>query len=128
MAQEQRKAELTAELAAARRRISSDFGALRYSLDFPRRAKDAVKRHPFAWVGGATLFGVLLSKLPARRKKVLVTSKGEAVKKSGAVQAGLLVSVLKIALDVARPVLMKWATQRVADYMDPSRNDSRSPR
>jgi hypothetical protein len=128
MAQEQRKAELIAELAAARRRISSDFGALRYALNIPRRAQDAVKRNPFAWVGGATLFGVLLSKLPARRKKVLVTAKGEKVKKVSAGQAGLLVGTLKIAFDLARPALMKWATQRVADYMDPAGRASRPPR
>jgi hypothetical protein len=127
MAEDQRKAELTAELAQARRRISRDLGELRYALDFPQRAKDAVKRNPFAWVGGATLFGILLSKLPARRKKVLVTPKGEKVKASGAAQAGLLVTALKIAFDLSRPVLMKWATQRVAEYMDSARNGGRPP-
>lgn len=125
MAEKQRKAELTAELARARRRLGENLGALRRDLDFPTRAKSAVLRHPAAWVGGATLFGVLLSKLPARKKKTVIRHEGAEAKIVSAGKTGLLLGALKIAFDLSRPALAKWASQRVADYMDSAKNDRR---
>ncbi len=118
MAEDQRKAELTADLARSRQRLSANFGALRHDLNFPGRVKAAVLKHPAAWVGGAALFGLLLAKLPARRKKVVVTADGKPAKLARAGQTGLILGALKIAFDLARPTLAKWATRRVADYMD----------
>ncbi len=118
MAEDQRKAELTAELARARARVSANLGALRRDLDFPGRVKGAVMKHPATWVGGAALFGVLLAKLPARRKKGSVTADGKPAKLGAAGKTGLLLGALKIAFDLSRPALAKWAGQRVADYMD----------
>ena len=123
MAEEQRKAELTAELAHARRRIGANLGALRHDLDFPARAKSAVMKHPAAWVGGATLLGVLLARLPGRRKKATVSRSGAAEKLATVEKTGLLLGALKIAFDLSRPALAKWASRRVADYMDSRRND-----
>ena len=125
MAEEQRKAELTAELAHARRRIGANLGALRHDLDFPARAKSAVLKHPAAWVGGATLLGVLLARLPARRKKAGVRHRGAEAKIATVEKTGLLLGALKIAFDLSRPALAKWASRRVADYMDSRRNDGR---
>ena len=125
MAEEQRKAELTAELARARRRIGANLGALRRDLDFPARAKSAVLKHPAAWVGGATLLGVLLARLPARRKKTAARHSGAAEKIATVEKTGLLLGALKITFDLARPALAKWASRRVADYMDSRKNDGR---
>ena len=125
MAEDQRKAELTAELARARRRIGTNLSALRHDLDFPARAKSAVLKHPVAWVGGATLLGVLLARLPARRKKAAVNRVGTEAKIAEAGQAGLLLTALKIAFDLARPTLAKWAGRWVAEYMESARNDRR---
>ena len=128
MAEDERKSELTAKLARARSRITADFGALRRDLDFPARAKSAVMKHPAAWVGGATLVGVLLAKLPARKKKAVVQRDGMEAKMVSAGKTGLLLGALKIAFDLARPALAKWAAQRVANYMDSAKNDGRFSR
>ncbi|MCE9611766.1 MAG: hypothetical protein K8R23_16320 [Chthoniobacter sp.] len=128
MAEDQRKAELTTELAQARARLTSNFGALRRELDFPGRVKGTVRKHPAVWLGGATLFGMLLSKLPARRKKIVVTTDGKPAKFAAtAGRTGLLLGSLKIAFDLARPALAKWAGQRVADYMDGAQRSRRPP-
>ena len=128
MAEDERKSELTAELARARSRIGANLGALRRDLDFPARAKSAVMKHPAAWVGGATLFGVLLAKLPARKKKTVVQRDGVEAKVISAGKTGLLLGALKIAFDLSRPAITKWASQRVADYMNGAENDRRFPR
>ena len=128
MAEEQRKAELTAELARARRRITADFGALRRDLDFPARAKRAVFRHPRAWVGGASLVGLLLARLPSRKKAAPVSRKNTEAQIVGAGKAGLLLGALKIAFDLSRPVITKWASQRVADYLNGTKKGPQFPR
>lgn len=125
MAQNQRKAELTAELARIRSRIAQNFGGVRNDLDFSGHAKKTVLKNPFAWVGGATLVGVLLAKLPARRKKVMVTRAGKPSSLASAGQAGLLISTLKIGFDLSRPALTKWASQRVASYLDGTKTNRR---
>ena len=125
MAEDQRKAELTAEIARARSRIGANLGALRRDLDFPARAKAAVLKHPAAWVGGATLLGMLLAGLPGRRKKAVGKHSGAETKIAAVEKTGLLLGALKIAFDLSRPALAKWASRRVADYLDSSRNDAR---
>ena len=125
MAEDQRKAELTAELARARSRIGANLGALRHDLDFPARVKALVLKHPAAWIGGATLLGVLLARRPARRKKSVAGRGGAEAKIAGAGKTGLLLGALKLAFDLARPALAKWAGRRVADYMDSTKNDGR---
>lgn len=126
MAKDQRKAELTAELALARGRLSANLDALRRDLDFSARVKGAVMKNPATWVGGATLFGMLLAKLPARRKKIVVTTDGNPAKLGTAGKTGLLLGALKIAFDLSRPALAKWAGQRVADYMDGAKPSGRA--
>lgn len=127
MAEDQRKAELTAELAHARARLTTNFSALRREFDFPARVKGTVMKNPAAWIGGATLFGILLSKLPARRKKIVVTADGKPAKLAAAGRTGLVLGSLKIAFDLARPALAKWAGQRMADYMDGAKSGRHPP-
>ena len=128
MAEDLRKAELTAELARARARLSGSLDALRHDLDFPGRVKATVRKHPVTWIGGAALCGILLSILPGRRKKVVSNRDGPPVKLAGAGGTGLLLGALKIAFDLARPALTRWAAQRVADSMDGTKKNGRTPR
>jgi hypothetical protein len=119
MAQEHDKAELIAELARARTIVSANFLALRHDLDFPARAKKAFKSSPLPWLGAAGVIGLIIARLPRRTKKVVTVfpkfkKKEEAIEKAG--KAGLLLGALKIAFDFARPMLLKWVTQRVSDY------------
>ena len=112
MADIQRKAELTAELARARSRITANLGEIRRELDFPARVKRVVLKNPTAWVGGTALIGVLLARLPARRKKATASRSGAEAQLVGAGKAGLLLGALKIAFDLTRPALAKWARDR----------------
>jgi hypothetical protein len=118
MAQDEDKAELIAELARARAALASNAGALRHDLDFPTRAKKAFKRNPLLWLGAAAVIGLVIARLPGRPKKVVKVfpkEKEPALEKAG--KAGLLLGVLKIVFDLARPALLKWVTQRFSDYV-----------
>jgi hypothetical protein len=126
MAEDERKAELSAQLARSRTQITDNVHALGRDLDFVSRARRAFKTHPAVWIGGAILIGVFVSRLPFGRKKVTV----KAGRKSGATmekveKAGLMLGALKIAFDIAKPTLMGWATRRVADYFEAGNRNGR---
>ena len=118
MAHDARKAALIAALDRARSQLAVNAGALRDDLDVNRRARRSFSHNRVAWLGGATIAGVLLSRLTARTGKVVVNRKGRKHEgETSAVKAGLLLGALKIAFDLAKPTLLKWAGRRVADYV-----------
>jgi hypothetical protein len=117
MAQESHKSELIAQLAEARHGISASVRGLRRDVDVARRLEAVFQQHRLACLGGASLLGFLLTRLPARPKKVIAARKGrKAGTEEKVVKAGLLVTGLKIAFDLARPVLTKWLTRRAVAY------------
>lgn len=121
MAQNDDKAELILELAKARSAIGGNVVHLRRDLDFPTRARRAFKKSPIPWLVAAGLVGLVVARIPGRTKKVVkVVPKrsrddDSPVEKAG--KAGLVLGALKIAFDLARPALLKWATQRFSDYV-----------
>ena len=119
MAQDPRKSELIAELALARREVSANLGGLKRDLNVVRRIETAFQRHRVVWLAGASILGFLLAKLPARSRKVVVKPRFQKpAAEEKVVKAGILVTVLKIAFDIARPALTKWVRRRVAAYAD----------
>ncbi len=116
MAEQSGKKALVAELTQSRAQIAGCVVGLRADLDVGKKFRATVNRNRLAWFSGAAVLGLLLSKIPARRSKdqgrasPLVTKKQESAGK-----AALLVAGLKFALDLAKPSLIKWARNRLAD-------------
>lgn len=105
------KSALRLELALARARLSESAHELRASMDVGARAKDSFARHRPAWLGGAAIFGLLLAKLPSRKKTVFVErTTGKTIKPAG--KMGLVWSAAKLALNLAQPALIELATKR----------------
>ena len=123
MAHDARKAALIAALDRARSQLAANAGALRDDLDVNRSARRSFERHRFTWLGGAAFAGVLLAMLSRRKRKVVARGRKHEGEKT-AVKAGLLLGVLKIAFDMAKPTLLKWAGRRVAHYVSHRRQDS----
>ena len=90
---------------------------LRRDADLGTRFKSSFSTHKTAWLGSAGVAGWLLSRLPARNKKVIVHADGGAGKEiKRAVEGGLLLGILKMLVTVFRPFIVNFATQLVADY------------
>lgn len=110
------KAELLAEIAAARARIATTGTALKTSADslrhtfnIPARAKVSFEKHRSVWLSGAALFGLLLSKLPARKKTVFVEHATGATGKLATAW-----SLFKFASGLAKPFLGDLAAKWIA--------------
>jgi hypothetical protein len=114
-----RKAELISELDQARSRA----GAYRRQMEggsqrASHKAEATVARHRYAWIIGAVVLGFIITKLPSRTKKVYVDRKGKGVQQANletAGKAGIAMAILKMALDIAKPVIMAWATKRLGE-------------
>jgi hypothetical protein len=119
MAEDERKAELTAALARSRTHLTGHWHGLRRDLDFAARARRSFARHPAVWIGGAALLGLFIARLPPRQKKSAPPARKKAESTVEKVEkAGLLLVALKFAFSVARPALTAWITRRAADYFD----------
>ena len=86
-------------------------------MDFKARIRKNVARNPVAWLGGAVLLGLILSRLPARKAKVRFKKKGN-VDVDTAAKTGLLMTVAKIAFDVSRPALVRLAMTQIQPFLE----------
>ena len=116
MAESDVKIELAAELERARARLAQNMGALREDLDVATHVKHSLHEHKAAYLGGATVLGLLLSKLPARKKKVYVERKSkDAVKEVE--KAGIWIVLLQLLFKAFQPMLMSLVSQQVTSYL-----------
>lgn len=119
--QEKSLHQLRQEIAHSRDRLARDLSGLRYELDFPLKFKKSFQRQTVIWITAAIVVGVVFAVMPARTKKVYVkgktkgNGKGEEQKK-GLIGAGLAVGALRLAATLLKPVLMKYATDRMGSY------------
>jgi hypothetical protein len=113
------KIALAADLDRARSRLARSAGALRGDLDIPAHLKHSFHGNKAAYIGGATLFGLLLSKLPARKKKIYVERKGKEtareVEKAGI--AGMALMLLQFLFKTFRPMLTTLVAKQVTDFL-----------
>ena len=113
MAEPTDQKNLSAELAAARGKITGHTKALRHEWDLSARLKSSVERNRPAWIMGAALLGLLLSKIPPLRRTVVVEAPRfgfRAPEKRAKI--GVFRSAVKIGLDLARPAVVFWAKRR----------------
>lgn len=108
-----RKSALIAQLAAQRTQLSQHAESVTESLDVRSRLKASFAENRVAWLAGAAFTGIVLSRLRPRRT---VKTKGESTTVKAAVGAGILLPMLKVAFDLARPTLISMFTARIADF------------
>ena len=116
MAESDVKVELAAEMERARARLAHNFGALREDLDVATHVKRSLEHHKAAYIGGATFLGLLLSKLPARKKKIYVERKSkDAVKEVE--KAGIWIVLLQLIFKAFQPMLTSLVSRQVTSYL-----------
>jgi hypothetical protein len=63
-------------LEADRQKMALQVTELQHRYDVPHWLRVSVQDYPWRWILGAVIFGVLLSRLPARKKEVCVSLPG----------------------------------------------------
>lgn len=129
MADQALKESLINELAVARSQVGVNKDELREDVAVGKKLKRQLREHPLPWFAGAAVLGLLLSKLPPMRRKVVVKppkirrQKQEEVKK-----AGVAVALLHFALQIARPALTKLLRDRFSSAVHARTHDDQRPR
>ncbi len=108
------KAELIAQLDKARAQFARSLGGLRRDADLGAHLKHSFTEHKAAWIGSAGIAGWVLSRLPARKKKVVVhKNDGDKVKEIA--DAGVALAILKTLFALFRPLIMSFAGKKIAE-------------
>ena len=132
VSKKQRKSELRAELAAARSQFGRNWLAIKEDANIPMRFRKSVRERKVFWISAATVIGFVLSRLPARKKEVLVDAKSRKKIKHRK-KSGVLMTLAKLSLGFLKPMITAYATKKLADVAafaanskDPD-TDSRGP-
>ena len=74
---------------------------------------ESVRDHSWSWMSLAGIFGWLLSRLPARKKKIYIHTADTA--KKGGYGEGFMVQIWKGVWSIAKPLLVAYLTKRIAE-------------
>jgi hypothetical protein len=104
---------IAAELARLRLELSDESLLLRRDLDVGRRMSESVREHSWGWMSVAAIFGWLLSRLPARKKKVYIHTTDSAKRVTN--REGFITQVWKGVWSITKPLVMAYLTKKIAD-------------
>jgi hypothetical protein len=104
---------IAAELARLRIELSDESLLLRRDLDVGRRMSESVREHSWGWMSLAAIFGWLLSRLPARKKKIYIHTTDTA--KRVTTREGFMTQVWKGVWSITKPLVMAYLTKKIAD-------------
>jgi hypothetical protein len=104
--------ELRTEIAGSRERLSRELQGLRYELDFPAKFRRSFRKQTGSWIGAAAAVGAVIALAPMRKKKVYVDSRSRRKGDKKLMEAGLAMAAMKLAGNLARPVIMEFVKNR----------------
>ena len=110
------KEELSAQLDQARGRLAQSMGAVRQDLDVGRHLKESLRAHKGAFLGGAGVLGLLLAKLPPRKKKIYVERKSKERVKD-VEKAGIWLLLLQLLFKTFSPAIASIVSDQLSNYL-----------
>jgi hypothetical protein len=113
--------ELTTEIAQSRQRVARDLRGVKYELDFPAKFRKSFRQQTVSWLSAAAAVGALIALAPMRKKKIYVDAKNSRKSKKKLAETGIALAVLKIAANLARPVIVEFVKNRLTDFGGKSR-------
>jgi hypothetical protein len=72
-----KKQQITAALTALRVQVQNEAALLRRRLDMKQHVLESIKNHPWEWASCAAFAGWLLSRIPARKKKIYMDNSSQ---------------------------------------------------
>jgi hypothetical protein len=109
--QDERK-RIVAEIARRRAELSDQALLLRRDLDIGRRMSESLRKHSWGWMSVAAIFGWILSRLPARKKKIYVQAANS--EKWRGPKEGPMVQIWKGLWSIAKPFVVAYVTKQIA--------------
>jgi hypothetical protein len=118
-------ADLRQEIERSREELEHRLVRVREEADVPRKIRRSVRREPVPWIVGAIAFGLLVTAIVTRKKKVYVTPKGTGKAGSGLLEAGFLLGVTRIVAGLVKPVVLNFLEKQIGSYASRGRVDKK---
>lgn len=118
-------ADLRQEIARSREHLEQRLVRVREEADVPRKIRRSVRREPVPWIVGAIAFGLLVTAIVTRKKKVYVTPKGPGKAGTGLLEAGFLLGVTRIVASLVKPVVVGFLEKQLGSYASRGRSDKK---
>lgn len=120
--------QLSDRAAASRQAFTEAGRSLQSSADLGQRLQNSFQKNITAWLGSAAVVGWVLSKLPARKKKIYA-GKGShtASATTEAVKGGVFISILGIVFKLVQPLLQKLLVQQLGTLTEKHLANRRKP-
>ncbi len=109
--QSERLRDLAVRAADSRRGLSDASRRLKVASDFGQRVQTSIRGNLFVWLGTAAVVGLVLAKLPARRKKIYVGSGVSPTAETA--KGGLLLATAGLLFKIFRPFLQKILVEQI---------------
>ena len=113
--------ELKAEIELSRERVGRDLCGLRHELDFPTKFRRSFREQTVSWITAAAAVGALIALAPMRRKKIYVDARSNRKTQKNLVETGFALAALKVAANLARPVIVEFVKNRLTGFAGKSR-------
>lgn len=110
----QRLRELTSLAENSRISISKAVQDLQQSTQMGHRVEASFRENIYAWMGAAAVVGLVLARLPSRKKKGFL-NKSSAEEMPVAKSAGWL-ALLGVIFQIFRPILQKILAEQVQSF------------
>jgi hypothetical protein len=109
---DENRQRLVDQLARSRQRLADHSLIVRDKLNVQRQLTQTFHRFSWGWMGLAAILGWILSRLPARKKKIYIPAGNHraATKLSGGLDLGL--KIWGAFWSVARPILTAYLTRK----------------
>jgi len=128
-----KKQQITAALTALRVQVQNEASLLRRRLEMKQHVLESIKNHPWEWASCAAIAGWLLSRIPARNKKIYIDNFSQKpVKRRDKGQLGKL---WREVWQFSKPMIAAYLAKVLVEHAKSSENNGlrtdglkRSPR
>jgi hypothetical protein len=107
------KQQIVAALTEVRVQVQNEMSHLRRTLNMKQHFLASYKNHPWEWASGAAMVGWLLSRLPARKKRIYMYSSTQKPVKNPA--EGPLGKLWKEVWKISKPLIAAYVAKVLAE-------------
>jgi len=109
-----KKQEITAALTAVRIQVQNEASLLRRKLNIKAHFLKSIEKHPWEWASCAGFVGWLLSRVPARQKRIYIDSSSQ--KRVKRRDQGPIGRIWKEVWQFSKPMIAAYLAKLLAEH------------
>ena len=115
-----KKQQITAALTELRLQVQNEVAHLRCTLDMKKHILESIKNNPWEWASCAAILGWLLSRIPARKKRIYIHSSSQKPLISRA--DGPLGKLWREVWKISKPLIAAYVAKVVGEQAEATEN------